>query len=66
LASIKAFLMIPLPLTFADTHKICPCKSHVPEIVVSLVTETAEALKKIKMDRNRKNSFKEYFLTLYE
>jgi hypothetical protein len=38
----------------------------VPEIVVSLVTETAEALKKIKMDRNRKNSFKEYFLTLYE
>ena len=58
-ASIKAFLMMPLPLIFAETRKICPCKSHVPEMAVSLVMETAEACTETKMKKKEKSFFKE-------
>jgi len=41
LASIKAFLIVPFPLIFAEIFKTFPCKSQVPEMVVSLVIVVA-------------------------
>lgn len=59
LASINAFLIMPLPLIVAEICNICPCKSQVPEIVVSLVMEIADACKEKKMRRNKSDCFKE-------
>ena len=57
-ASIKAFLIMPLPLTFADSCKIFPCKSQVPEMVVSLVTDVADVCKEKKTRRNKNSCFR--------
>jgi len=56
-ASIKAFLIMALPLIFADIFKIFPCKSQVPEMVVSLVTDVAEAFKDKKTRKNKSGCF---------
>jgi hypothetical protein len=59
LASINAFLIIPSPLILAEIFKICPCKSHEPDIVVSLVMETAEARNEMSTDKKKRDCFKE-------
>jgi len=50
---------MPLPLILAETVKICPCRSHMPEMVVSLVMETAEACNEIRINKKGKSFFKE-------
>lgn len=56
-ASIRAFLIMPLPLIFADILSIFPCKSQVPEMVVSSVIDVAEVFKDKKMRKNNNSCF---------
>jgi hypothetical protein len=58
-ASINAFFIMPFPFILADICKTFPCKSHVPEIVVSLVTDVARVLKETKTSKNRMEIFTE-------
>ena len=56
-ASINAFLIMPLPLIFADTCKIFPRKSQVPEMVVSFVTDVADVPRENNTRENKNSCF---------